>query len=193
MENNLLEIAKRFQQIKSDLEDGMCFGIDIENQILSVITDELLKDMSSDYDDIKKALINMYFLGNSYGDKNSHNLENSRYKLEQINGISIEELKETGYFYAPYIPLLFTDKINFNGEIPLTYNNQIIGSCDAATSEDSDHSSIIISRLTKEGGKIIQEILNNSSHVGISSRKYGKVDENDNIIEEGDIVKPKID
>ena len=65
MENNLMEIGKRFHQLKSELLHGGYTGEMLENNITDVISDEILSELGEieRYDDVKRALVNMFFLG----------------------------------------------------------------------------------------------------------------------------------
>jgi len=66
MENNLMEIAKRYNQIKSEMTHGGYTGEMLENHIIDVISDELLFELGATRDEgIKKALVNMFYLGQS--------------------------------------------------------------------------------------------------------------------------------
>lgn len=65
MENNLMEIGKRFHQLKSEMLHGGYIGEMLENHITNVISDEILSELGGieRYDDVKRALVNMFFLG----------------------------------------------------------------------------------------------------------------------------------
>jgi hypothetical protein len=65
MENNLMEIGKRFHQLKSELLHGGYNGEMLENHITDVISDEILSELGEieRYDDVKRALVNMFFMG----------------------------------------------------------------------------------------------------------------------------------
>ena len=65
MENNLMEIGKRYHQIKSEMLHGGYTGEMLENNITDVISDEILSELGEieRYDDVKRALVNMFFLG----------------------------------------------------------------------------------------------------------------------------------
>jgi hypothetical protein len=65
MENNLMEIGKRFHQLKSELLHGGYKGEMLENHITDVISDEILIEFGEieRYDDVKRALVNMFFMG----------------------------------------------------------------------------------------------------------------------------------
>ena len=65
MENNLMEIGKRFHQLKSEMLHGGYIGEMLENHITNVISDEILSELGEieRYDDVKRALVNMFFLG----------------------------------------------------------------------------------------------------------------------------------
>jgi hypothetical protein len=65
MENNLMEIGKRFHQLKSELLHDGYTGDMLENHIIDVISDEILSELGEieRYDDVKRALVNMFFLG----------------------------------------------------------------------------------------------------------------------------------
>ena len=65
MENNLMEIGKRFHQLKSELLHGGYTGKMLENHITDVISDEILSELGEieRYDEVKRAMVNMFFLG----------------------------------------------------------------------------------------------------------------------------------
>jgi hypothetical protein len=64
MENNLMEIGKRFHQLKSEMIHGGYTGEMLDNHITDVISDELLFELGATRDEgIKKALVNMFFIG----------------------------------------------------------------------------------------------------------------------------------
>jgi len=65
MENSLMEIGKRFQQLKSEMIHGGYTGDMLENHITDVISDEILSELGEveRYDDVKRALVNMFFIG----------------------------------------------------------------------------------------------------------------------------------
>jgi hypothetical protein len=65
MENNLMEIGKRYHQLKSEMLHGGYTGEMLENNITDVISDEILSELGEieRYDDVKRALVNMFFLG----------------------------------------------------------------------------------------------------------------------------------
>ncbi len=65
MENNLMEIGKRFHQIKSEMMHGGYTGEMLENHITDVLSDEILSELGEieRYDDVKRALVNMFFIG----------------------------------------------------------------------------------------------------------------------------------
>ena len=65
MENNLMEIGKRFHQLKSELIHGGYTGEMLENNITDVLSDEILSELGEieRYDDVKRALVNMFFMG----------------------------------------------------------------------------------------------------------------------------------
>jgi len=65
MENNLLELAKRFSEIKSELLHGGYAGDLLENHITDVLTEELLSNLGEigQHDNVKRAMVNMFFLG----------------------------------------------------------------------------------------------------------------------------------
>ncbi|MFW5847534.1 MAG: hypothetical protein ACOCVF_01260 [bacterium] len=65
MGNNLMKIGKRFHQLKSELIDSGYTGEMLENHITDVISDEILSELGEieRYDEVKMALINMFFLG----------------------------------------------------------------------------------------------------------------------------------
>ena len=64
MKNNLMEIGKRFHQLKNELIRGY-MGEMLENHITDVISDEILSELGEieRYDEVKRALVNMFFLG----------------------------------------------------------------------------------------------------------------------------------
>lgn len=65
MKNNLMEISKKFQQVKSINLPGGIKSEDFETLILESIIDDLLSELGEieRYDDVKLALSNMFFLG----------------------------------------------------------------------------------------------------------------------------------
>jgi hypothetical protein len=65
MENNLMEIGKRFHQLKSEMIHGAYTGEMLENHITDVLSDEILSELGEieRYDDVKRALVNMFFIG----------------------------------------------------------------------------------------------------------------------------------
>jgi hypothetical protein len=65
MENNLMEIGKRFHQLKSEMIHSGYTGEMIENHITDVLSDEILSELGEieRYDDVKRALVNMFFIG----------------------------------------------------------------------------------------------------------------------------------
>ena len=65
MENNLMEIGKRFHQLRSELLHGGYTGEMLENHTTDVISDEILSELGEieRYDEVKRALVNMFFLG----------------------------------------------------------------------------------------------------------------------------------
>lgn len=65
MENNLMEISKRLHQLKSELLHNGYTGDMLENHITDVISDEILSELGEieRYDDVKRALVNMFFMG----------------------------------------------------------------------------------------------------------------------------------
>ena len=65
MENNLMEIGKRFHQLKSEMIHGGYTGEMLENLITDVLSDEILSELGEieRYDDVKRALVNMFFIG----------------------------------------------------------------------------------------------------------------------------------
>ena len=68
MENNLMEIGKRFHQLKSEMIHGGYTGEMLENHITDVISDEILSELGEieRYDEVKRALVNMFFILNLY-------------------------------------------------------------------------------------------------------------------------------
>lgn len=65
MKNNLMEIGKRFQQLKSEMLHGGYTGEMLENHIIDVISDEILSELGEieRYEEAKRAMVNMFFLG----------------------------------------------------------------------------------------------------------------------------------
>ena len=65
MENNLIEIAKRYQHLKSEMIHGGYAGEMLENHVTDVISDEILSELGEieRYDEVKRSLINMFYLG----------------------------------------------------------------------------------------------------------------------------------
>ena len=65
MENNLMEITKRFYQLKSELLHGGYTGEMLENHITDVISNEILSQLGEieKSDEVKEAMVNMFFLG----------------------------------------------------------------------------------------------------------------------------------
>jgi hypothetical protein len=65
MENNLMEITKRFYQLKSELLHGGYRGEMLENHITDVISNEILSQLGEieKSDEVKEAMVNMFFLG----------------------------------------------------------------------------------------------------------------------------------
>ena len=65
MENNLMEIGKRFHQLRGEMIHGGYTGEMLENHITDVISDEILSELGEieRYEEIKRAMINMFFLG----------------------------------------------------------------------------------------------------------------------------------
>lgn len=65
MENKLLTINERFQQIKSELIHSGYTGEMLENHIIDTISEEILSELGEieRYEDVKRALINMYLMG----------------------------------------------------------------------------------------------------------------------------------
>lgn len=65
MENNLMEIGKRFCQLKSEMMNGGYVGEMLENHITDVISDEILSELGEieSYYEVKRAMVNMFFLG----------------------------------------------------------------------------------------------------------------------------------
>jgi hypothetical protein len=65
MENNLMEIAKRFYQLKSELLHSGYTGEMMENHITDVISNEILPQLGEieKSDEVKRAMVNMFFLG----------------------------------------------------------------------------------------------------------------------------------
>jgi hypothetical protein len=69
MENNLMEIGKRFRQLKAEMLHGGYTGELLENHIMGVICDEILSGLGEieRYEEVKLALVNMFFLGQITG------------------------------------------------------------------------------------------------------------------------------
>ena len=72
MENNLESIHERAQEIVRGLMDGIPTSLyDAEMEALDKLCDEVLISMGCDISynskEIKKGLMNMYFLGKTYG------------------------------------------------------------------------------------------------------------------------------
>lgn len=65
MENNLMLIGLRYQKLKSDLLHGGYSADMVDNHILDLLTDEILSELGEieRYDDVKRSLVNMFFLG----------------------------------------------------------------------------------------------------------------------------------
>ena len=63
MENNLEEISRKFFEIKSELIHGGYTGELLYNQLTDTLTDEILHDLDINKINIKKAMVNMFFLG----------------------------------------------------------------------------------------------------------------------------------
>lgn len=61
--NDIISLAKRHQEIENDLTDGNYKGEYLE-EVVSALSRELLNRIGQmDYDEVTKALRNMYFLG----------------------------------------------------------------------------------------------------------------------------------
>jgi hypothetical protein len=65
MQNNLMEIGKRFHQLKSEMIHSGYVGEMLENHITDVISDEILSELGEieRYDEVKRAMVNMFFIG----------------------------------------------------------------------------------------------------------------------------------
>jgi hypothetical protein len=65
MQNNLMEIGKRFHQLKSEMIHSGYDGEMLENHITDVISDEILSELGEieRYDEVKRAMVNMFFIG----------------------------------------------------------------------------------------------------------------------------------
>jgi hypothetical protein len=65
MGNNLMEIVKKFYQLKSEMMHGGYVGEILDNHITDVISDEILSELGEieRSDDVKRAMVNMFFLG----------------------------------------------------------------------------------------------------------------------------------
>lgn len=65
MKNDLTEIGLRFHNLRTELVHSGYNGEMLENHITDVISDEILSELGEieRYDEVKKALVNMFFLG----------------------------------------------------------------------------------------------------------------------------------
>lgn len=64
MMNDLLSLTEKFNNIKSELLHGGYTGDFLEETVLDVLVDEILKDFDeSIHDNIRELLIDMYFTG----------------------------------------------------------------------------------------------------------------------------------
>ena len=60
-----MEIAKRYNQLKSEMTHGGYSGEMLDNHITDVISDEILAELGEieRYEEVKRALANMFYLG----------------------------------------------------------------------------------------------------------------------------------
>jgi len=72
MENNLIKIAQRVHQLIHELSPTLT-GENAEMEIMYAVADELLQEMGEieQYDNVKKALVNMFICGRMFPEKNS--------------------------------------------------------------------------------------------------------------------------
>jgi hypothetical protein len=63
MKNDLIKMGKRYDQLRSDLLHGGHTGNLMKEHIANTIIDELLEELIYDKKNIKKALMNMFELG----------------------------------------------------------------------------------------------------------------------------------
>jgi hypothetical protein len=65
MENNLMEIALRYQHLKSEMLHGGYTGEMLDNHVTDVISDEILSELGEieRYEEVKRALVNMFYIG----------------------------------------------------------------------------------------------------------------------------------
>lgn len=65
MENKLIKLELRYQELKEELQHSGYSGIFLENHILEVMSNEILSniDKENEWDEMKKALTHMYYLG----------------------------------------------------------------------------------------------------------------------------------
>jgi len=65
MENNLLDIGKRFIQLKNEMLSCDYTKDILEFHITDIISDEILSELGDieRFDEVKKALVNMFFIG----------------------------------------------------------------------------------------------------------------------------------
>lgn len=69
MNNNLIEIAKRFKEIEKEMVHSGYDGELLDNHTIDVLTEELIADIDNTHEDIKKALTNMFFFGQVLNNK----------------------------------------------------------------------------------------------------------------------------
>jgi len=87
MKNDLLELHKRAQEIVCMLSEGIPLSLyDAEMEVLNTLADELLSSMDSQ--EIKKGLMNMYFLGKLYAEQKNIVVPNP---YTGSNNLNIEE------------------------------------------------------------------------------------------------------
>ena len=60
-----MEIALRYQHLKSEMLHGGYAGEMLDNHVTDVISDEILSELGEieRYEEIKRALVNMFYLG----------------------------------------------------------------------------------------------------------------------------------
>ena len=66
---DLMEIVQKGRKLVNDLKHGGVNPEHIEMEALNTLSDEILQDMGEieRYDDVKKALMNMFFFGQLSG------------------------------------------------------------------------------------------------------------------------------
>lgn len=82
MKNNLVEIGKRFLQLKSELQHSGYTGEFLENHLIDAISDEVLSEIGEieRYEEVKSLLMNMFFLGSLQ----SSNISESFYNYDKL-------------------------------------------------------------------------------------------------------------